>query len=156
IWEFVTRFAPFYEYEPAVLSLVDGELARWPVAAEYIRRKLGDDWKPAFTGTPSNFEEAALALMPRPGYEKFVKEYNGKQWGVPARRLSAKLCGRFDVRHDDERRLKPNAKYQGIPEPGYAEWMRRMLDGVPVLLSYDYLRRRDEIRVRRELVFTGP
>src|SRR5262249_5389151 len=71
-------------------------------------------------------------------------------------RLSAKLCGRFDVRHDDERRLKPNAKYQGIPEPGYAEWMRRMLDGVPGLLSYDYLRRRDGNRGRRELVFTRP
>jgi UDP-galactopyranose mutase len=156
IWEFATRFAPFFEYEASLLSDVDGELAQWPIAGSYIKRKVGVDWKPEFAGTPTNFEEAALAIMPRLIYETFVKEYNEKQWGVPARTLAAGLCGRFDVRHDDEPRLKPHAKYQGIPEPGYAEWTRRMLDGFPVVLNYDYLRRRGEIKPRRGLVFTGP
>jgi UDP-galactopyranose mutase len=31
-----------------------------------------------------------------------------------------------------------------------------MLDGIPVLLNYDYLQRRGEITARRCLVFTGP
>ena len=91
-----------------------------------------------------------------PMNEKFVKEYNEKQWGVLSRTLSAKLCGRFDVRNDDEPRLKPSAKYQGIPEPGYGEWMRRILEDVPVLMNYDYLRRKNEITARRCVVFTGP
>ncbi|HEX3315846.1 MAG TPA: FAD-dependent oxidoreductase, partial [Gemmataceae bacterium] len=156
VWEWATRFAPFYRYEACLLSDVDGELAAWPVIADYIRRKVGEDWSPEFVGTPGNFEEAALAIMPRLIYEKFVKEYNEKQWGVPSRTLSAKLCGRFDVRHDGERRLKPNARFQGIPEPGYAEWTRRMLDGIPVLLNFDYLERREEIEVKHWLLFTGP
>jgi UDP-galactopyranose mutase len=156
VWEFATRFAPFYKYEAALLSKVDGELAQWPLAASYIRRVIGADWSPEFTGIPVNFEEAALSIMPRAVYEKFVKEYNEKQWGVPARTLSARLCGRFDVRHDDEPRLKPDAKYQGIPEPGYAEWTRRMLDGIPVVLDFDYLHQRDDVRPRKGLVFTGP
>lgn len=156
VWEFATRFAAFYEYEASLVSQVDGRLEQWPIAGSYIRRHVGGDWRPEFQGTPRNFEEAALALMPRLVYEKFVKEYNEKQWGVPAHTLSAKLCGRFDVRHDDEPRLKPNAKYQGIPEPGYAEWTGRMLAGIPVILHYDYLKRRHEIKPRKLLVYTGP
>lgn len=156
IWEFATRFAPFFKYEAALLSDVDGELEQWPIAASYIRKHIGVHWKPEFTGTPHNFEEAALSLMPRLVYEKFVKEYNEKQWGVSNSALAASLCGRFDVRLDDEPRLKPHAKYQGIPEPGYANWMRQMLDGIPVRLGFDYLKHRDEIAARKMLVFTGP
>jgi UDP-galactopyranose mutase len=156
VWEFATRFAAFYEYEASLVSWVDGRHEQWPIAGSYIRRHFGDGWHPEFTGRPTNFEEAALALMPRMVYEKFVKGYNEKQWGVPAHTLSAKLCARFDVRHDDEPRLKPNVKYQGIPEPGYAEWTRRMLEGIPVLLNCDYLRCRGEITARKWLVFTGP
>jgi UDP-galactopyranose mutase len=156
IWEFATRFAPFYKYEASLLSLVDGELAQWPIAGSFIQRKIGADWAPEFTGSPANFEEAALAIMPRLIYEKFIKEYNEKQWGVSCRSLSAKLCGRFDVRHDDEPRLKPHAKYQGIPVLGYAEWTRRMLDGVPLRLDFDYLKRPDEVRFKKQLIFTGP
>ncbi len=156
IWDFATRFASFYKYEAALLSDVDGELAQWPIAGSYIRRRVGEHWEPEFKGKPRNFEEAALAIMPRLVYERFVKEYNEKQWGVPAHTLSAGLCGRFDIRHDDEPRLKPNAKYQGIPETGYAEWTRRILDGIPVLLDFDYLKMRDKVTARKWLVFTGP
>lgn len=156
VWDFATRFASFHKYEAALLSDVDGELTQWPITGSYIRRKIGEHWKPEFKGNPQNFEEAALAIMPRMVYDRFVKEYNEKQWGVPAHTLSVGLCGRFDIRHDDEPRLKPNAKYQGIPEPGYAEWTRRILDGIPVLLNFDYLKRRDDVQARKLLVFTGP
>lgn len=156
IWEFVNRFARFFTYEHRVVSEVDGELPSWPILGSYIRRVVGANWTPEFTGTPTNLEEAALALMPRVIYEKFVKEYNEKQWGVSARALSPKLCQRFDVRHDDDPRFKPQAKYQGIPEPGYAELMRRMLEGIPVLLNFDYLERQDEVEHRKLLVYTGP
>lgn len=156
IWEFATRFTQFYKYEAALLSEVDGALEQWPIAASYIRRAVGEGWKPEFCGTPSNFEEAALSLMPRLIYEKFIKEYNEKQWGIPARCLSADLCKRFDVRMDDEPRLTPHALHQGIPEHGYAEWMRKMVAGIPVILNCDYLQHRDSIKARRKLIFTGP
>jgi UDP-galactopyranose mutase len=156
IWEYATRFASFFRYEAALVSLVDGQYENWPIAASYIRRHAGAGWKPEFTGNPRNFEEADLALMPRAVYEKFVKEYNEKQWGVPAHTLWADLCKRFDVRENDEPRLKPDCKYQGIPECGYAEWMRRMLEGIPVLLNFDYLKQRHDVNARKTLVFTGP
>ena len=156
VWEFATRFAPFYKYEAALLTDVDGELEQWPIAGSYIRKHIGENWTPEFKGTPKNFEDAALSLMPRKVYEKFIKQYNEKQWGVPNSTLAAALCTRFDVRPDDEPRLKPGSKYQGIPEPGYTEWTRRILEGIPVQTGVDYLRRRGEFSARKLLVFTGP
>ena len=155
LWAFVNRFARFYPYEAALQSLVDGRHENWPIAGSYIRRVIGESWAPEFRGRPENFEEASLAMMPRLVYEKFVKGYTEKQWGVPARALAAELAKRFDVRDDDEPRLMRH-RYQGIPEDGYAGLMRAMLTGIPVLLNVDYLRHRAEFSASHRLVFTGP
>lgn len=155
VWSFVNRFAEFYRYEAVLASWVDGRFERWPVAADYVRRAAGDDWAPAFTGRPTNFEEASLAMMPEVVYRKFVKGYTEKQWGVPVATLSAALAGRFEVRHGDDARLKRH-RHQGIPVGGYARMMGRLLEGIPVELGCDYLRHRDDFHARRTLVFTGP
>jgi UDP-galactopyranose mutase len=155
IWAFVNRFATFYKYEAVLKSYVDGQYENWPIAASYIRRVIGEHWRPAFTGTPTNFEEASLAIMPHLIYTKFVKGYTEKQWGVPAHTLSASLAKRFDVREDDEPRLMRH-KYQGIPQDGYAGLMTNMLAGIPVILNFDYLREREAIKPRKMLIFTGP
>jgi len=154
LWRFVNRFGRFYKYEAALASWVDGRYENWPVSAGYIRRVLGPKWEPEFQGAPSNFEEACLSMMPGLVYEKFVKGYNEKQWGVPARALSATLAKRFDVREDGEPRLSRH-QYQGIPEDGYAEFMRRLLEGIPVLLNCDYLSRRGQFKDPQVVVFTG-
>jgi UDP-galactopyranose mutase len=155
LWRFVNQLSPFYRFEAVLKTEVDGKLENWPVAASYVRRTVGESWKPGFTGTPTNFEEASLSMMPRAIYEKFVRGYTEKQWGVAASSLSANLAKRFDVRQDDEPRLMRHA-YQGIPVHGYAHWMNCLLQGIPVMLNWDYLTRRDEIQVRKSLVFTGP
>jgi UDP-galactopyranose mutase len=155
IWEFVTRFGEFFKYEPELKSWVDGRYENWPIAASYIRRAIGESWTPEFQGKPANFEEAALALMPRLVYEKFVKGYNEKQWGVPPVTLSAGLIKRFDVREDDEPRLMRHP-HQGIPRDGYAALMRKMLEGIPVLLNCDFKTERHQFTGQKWTVFTGP
>ncbi|HEX8618737.1 MAG TPA: UDP-galactopyranose mutase [Thermoanaerobaculia bacterium] len=155
IWAFVNRFATFDPYEAALKSLVDGREENWPIAGSYIRRAVGENWQPEFHGTPENFEEASLSLMPRVIYEKFVKGYSEKQWGVEARTLSAGLAKRFDVREDDEPRLMRH-KYQGIPSEGYAAFTRNLLAGIPVVLNFDYLHNRNVFEARKRLIFTGP
>jgi len=79
IWTFVNRFASFYPYAASLQSCVDGRLERWPISTNYIQRTVGKNWRPDFLGTPSNFEEASLAMMPRIVYEKFVKGCTEKQ-----------------------------------------------------------------------------
>jgi len=155
IWAFVNRFAEFYKYEAILKSYIDGKYENWPVLGSYIRRAVGSDWKPSFYGTPTNFEEACLAMMPESIYKKFVKGYTEKQWGVPAKELSADLAGRFDVRTDEDPRLKRH-KYQGIPLHGYAAFMQAMLSGIPVILNFDYLENRNLIKPRKKTIYTGP
>ena len=154
LWAFVNRFSAFYKYEPELKSFVDDGFENWPVTASYIRRTIGEQWEPAFKGKPANFEEASLSMMPLAIYEKFVKGYTEKQWGVPPRTLSADLAKRFDVCADNDLRLVKH-KYQGIPENGYAEFMRRMLEYVPVLLNCDYLKYREEFKPAQKIIFTG-
>ena len=155
IWAFVRRFTSFYKFEAVLKSYIDGRYENWPVAASYIRQTVGESWTPAFHGEPANFEEASLAMMPRLVYEKFVKGYTEKQWGVPANTLSASLAKRFDVRHDDEPRLMRH-KFQGLPEDGYSALMSRMLSGIPVILNCDYLKHKEQFRSEKTLIFTGP
>jgi UDP-galactopyranose mutase len=155
LWEYVNRFGKFHPFEAQLKSFVDGAYENWPIAQSYIRRLAGEAWTPGFRGVPANFEEASLAMMPRVIYEKFVKGYTEKQWGVPARTLSADLARRFDVRSDDEPRLMRH-KYQGLPAEGYSEWLGNMRAGIPFLPDCDYLQNRDHFHANRLVVFTGP
>ncbi|MDA8231387.1 MAG: FAD-dependent oxidoreductase [Magnetospirillum sp.] len=154
VWDFVTRFGDFYPFEAVLMSHVDGRFEHWPVQDEYIRRTLGDGWRPSPADSPANFEEASLAMMPRPIYEKFVKSYTEKQWGVEARTLSADLAGRFDVRIDGDVRLK-GSRWQGIPLDGYAGLMERMLAGVPVLLNTGFAEIRSHVVPRKLTIHSG-
>ncbi len=155
IWAFVHRFSLFYKYVPILKSWVDGHYENWPIAASYICKMAGEKWEPGFKGVPSHFEEAALAMMPRVIYEKFVKGYNEKQWGVPANSLWSHLAKRFDVRMDDQPQLMRH-KYQGLPENGYADFMQKMLAGIPVILHCDYLKHPHAFEAHKGVVFTGP
>jgi UDP-galactopyranose mutase len=154
LWAYVHRFAKFRPFEAVLKSLVDGQFENWPIAGSYIRR-AAQGWTPSPAGTPANFEEASLAMMPRVVYEKFVKGYTEKQWGVPATALSASLAKRFDVREDDEPRLMRH-RFQGLPEDGYSAFMTKLLDGIRVIVNCDYLKRRGEFAARKMVVFTGP
>ncbi len=155
LWEYVQRFGDFYRFEARVLSLVDGVHEHWPITESYIRRTIGTGWSPSFQGIPGNFEEASLSMMPRAVYEKFVKGYTEKQWGMPPTSLSADLARRFEVHTDDDPRFMRH-KYQGLPTAGYSAWMKNMLAGITLRLDFDFLQNRSAIEVRRRLIFTGP
>jgi UDP-galactopyranose mutase len=155
LWAFVNGIAPFRPFEAVVKALVNGRLENWPVAASCVARMAGPQWKPSFTGEPLNFEEAALAMMPREVYEAFVRGYTEKQWGRPAATLAASLARRFDVRADDEPRLSRH-RFQGIPEHGYANFMQQLLRGIEVLLDCDYLEHRADFEAAKSVVYTGP
>ncbi len=155
IWTYINRFAEFFKYEAVLMSYVGERFEHWPVQSEYIGRVVGNDWRPAFRGTPQNFEEASLAMMPPIVYETFVAGYTEKQWGVACTSLSATLAGRFEVRADGDTRLKKST-WQGIPKAGYAAMMARILAEIPVLLHVDYLHDRAAFTPRHKTIFTGP
>jgi len=155
LWAFATRFGKFYRYEAQVLSIVDGQFEHWPILKSYLDGTVGKSWVPGFSGTPRNFEEASLSVMPTIVYEKFVKGYTEKQWGTSARSLETSLARRFDIRPGDDTRLMQH-KYQGLPSDGYSAWMANLLDQIPVEVNTNYLDDRSMIRHKKLLIFTGP
>lgn len=155
IWSFVNRFATFYKYEAIIKSYVEGQYENWPIAGSYIRQTVGHDWKASRNAYPKSFEDACLAMMPRIIYERFVKGYTEKQWGVPASTLSANLANRFDIREDDDPRLCRHP-HQGIPVDGYESFMRNILSGIPLMLNVDYLKVKGSFQARKNLIYTGP
>lgn len=154
IWDFVNRFAKFVKFEAEIKSLVGGKFENWPISQEYILRTVGENWKPSFSGIPTNFEEASLAMMPEQIYYQFVKRYTEKQWGVDCKNLSTSLARRFNVHLDNDPRLKKD-KYQGLPIGGYSSLITNMLYGIIVETNFDYLTNRDKFRAKHT-IFTGP
>ena len=153
LWEYVKRFAKFYRYEHFVETFIDGRYENWPILGSYIERKIGK-WTPEFTGVPRNFEEKCLSIMPRKVYDQFIKDYNRKMWGIPAKKLDADLINRFDIRWDEDKRMKQE-RYQGIPYRGWTAFFEKMLEGIPVILNYDYLKN-NSLRVMEKTFYTGP
>ncbi len=88
IWAYVNRFAEFFRYEASLMSCVGERFEHWPVQREYIDRVVGNRSAPAFTGTPTNFEEASLAMMPSIVYQTFVAGIpkNSGEFPVPSYR----------------------------------------------------------------------
>jgi UDP-galactopyranose mutase len=155
VWNFVTRFSAFEPYAACVKALVDGRHESWPVTASYIRR-VASDWRPPeSTNPPLHFEDAVLRRMPRAVYECFVRDYTEKQWGCPPRMLSVSLARRVEVRAGNDPRLTPRHRFQGLPRDGYHAFVARMLDGIPVETSADFLDCRDAFRGTGLTIFTG-
>lgn len=157
IWNFVQRFGSFHPYEAVVKSWVDEQYENWPISGEYLRRHGLEHKAPKQNNFANSFEEAALHMMPKQVYEKFVKPYTYKQWGIPPDQLTPELAKRFEIHHDDDPRLTPRHRWQGIPENGYAGWMSKMLEGIEVHLGVDYLEQRGaDFGKASFTIFTGP
>ena len=159
IWEYVQRFGNFFPYEAVVKSWVDEQYENWPISAEYLQRLGLGAWLEQPVGNTkspaANFEAATLRMMPTTVYEKFVKPYTAKQWGLPPDQLAANLARRFDVHLDNDPRLTPRHRWQGIPSAGYTAWMHKMLEGIEVHLGVDYLDAERKIGPAVYTVFTG-
>jgi UDP-galactopyranose mutase len=102
VWRLATSMTPFRDYRHRVDIVVDGGLYNWPILlsdleaqsrseeilAELAERRGVDA---AARASASNFEDWCLDLMGPILYERYIRPYTEKQWGRPARELSA-LC----------------------------------------------------------------
>jgi UDP-galactopyranose mutase len=126
VWELANEMTPFRPYRHRVDILAAGQVFNWPIlvsdidrqpdAAE-IRRQLAErkGLDAAARAQAANFEEWCLELMGPILYERFIRPYTEKQWGRPARELSAQWAPRrVSVRWDNDPYLFPDP-HQGWP-----------------------------------------
>jgi UDP-galactopyranose mutase len=126
VWDLANSMTPFRDYRHRVDIVVEGKILNWPILVSDIdAQSRGDEIKrelderkgidAAARAEAANFEEWCLELMGPILYERYIKPYTEKQWGRPARELSAQWAPRrVSVRWDNDPYLFPDP-YQGWP-----------------------------------------
>ena len=87
----------------------------------------------------SNLEEKGIALIGRPLYEAFIRDYTAKQWQTDPKDLPAEIISRLPVRYTYDNRYF-NDTWEGLPTDGYTAWIERMADhpNIEVKLDVDF------------------
>lgn len=167
MWDYAQRFATFNRFTNSPVANYHGELYSMPfnmytfnkmwgvVTPEEAEAKIAEQRK-EISDTPKNLEEQAISLVGRDVYEKLIKGYTEKQWGRDCKVLPAFIIKRLPVRFTFDNNYF-NALYQGIPVGGYTKMVERMLEGIEVKVSTDYLADKEYWDKQAErIVYTGP
>ncbi len=158
-WEYVNRFSKWKPYEHRVVSNVDGQLVPIPINIDTVNTLLGakikteDDmnrWLELQKSridikNPKNSYESAISRIGNEElYNKMIKFYTFKQWGVYPEKLEASVLDRIPVRNNYYNRYFSD-KYEAIPENGYTKLVENMLNhkNITVYLGIDYHKGKD-------------
>lgn len=171
IWNYIQQFAEFNRYTNSPVARYKDELYNLPfnlntfsrmfnlITPQEIEEKLDEERKDGLAKLdgrePANLEEQAISLVGTTVYEKLIKGYTEKQWGLPCTELPSFIIKRLPVRMIYDNNYF-NDKYQGIPIGGYTQIIEKMLDGIDVKLDYDFFEHKDELEnIADKIVFTG-
>ena len=168
VWEYVNSFVEFNRYTNSPVARYKDEVYNLPFNMNTFnklwgvftpaeaKQKIEEELQQVKIGEPKNLEEQAIKLIGKTIYEKLVKGYTEKQWGMKATELPNFIIKRLPVRFTYDNNYF-NDKYQGIPEGGYTQIVEKMLDGIDVRLEYDYFEHKEELKqIAEKTVFTGP
>ncbi len=170
VWDYVSRFTEFTNYQHRVFATYQGEVYSFPMNLALINQFFGKNHTPdearaliaeqaseIATENATNLEEKAVSLIGRPLYEAFVKGYTAKQWQTDPKDLSADIITRLPVRYTFNNRYF-NDTYEGLPVDGYTAWLERMADhpNIEVRLNTDFFDVADEFKGKVPIVYTGP
>jgi len=169
VWDYVNRYANWYNWEHKVVAKVDGNLLPIPVnittvnkifglnitSEEEMKTWLDENREPYLN--PSNGKEAALNKVGAVLYEKMFRHYTKKQWDKYPEELDASVLDRIPVRSNYDDRYFSDT-YQALPEGGYTKLFDAILDhpNIKVVLNTDYFDIKDQVKGYDKLFYTGP
>ena len=168
VWDYIQQFAEFNRYTNSPIARYKNEVYNMPFnmntfnklwgvfTPEEAKKKIEEELKNSNIDEPKNLEEQAIKLVGQTIYEKLVKGYTEKQWGMKATELPAFIIKRLPVRFIYDNNYF-NDLYQGIPIGGYTQIIEKMLFGIEVKLNYDYFEHKNELEnISEKIIFTGP
>ena len=173
IWNYINQFAEFNRYTNSPVARYKNELYNLPFNMNTFHELWNDVFTPEdamkhinaerkellakLNGRePANLEEQAISLIGKTVYEKLIKGYTEKQWGMSCEELPAFIIKRLPVRLVYDNNYF-NDKYQGIPIGGYTQIIEKMLEEIEIKLNYDYFEHKEELKnIAEKIVFTGP
>lgn len=137
VFDWLSRFTAWREYEHRVLASVDGALLPFPINRTTINRLYGLNLEEAGVAAYlervrepraiKTSEDAVLNSVGRDICDKFFRGYTRKQWGLELSELSAGVAARIPTRTNDDDRYF-NDRFQAMPKHGYSVMFRRMLE----------------------------
>ncbi len=167
VWDYVNRFETFLPYKNRVKTTSKGQVFSLPINLHTINQFFGRTFRPdearAFIAEladttiedPKTFEEQALRFVGKDLYKAFLEGYTQKQWGCSPTELPASILKRLPVRfnYDDNYFFH---KYQGMPENGYTEMVRRILDHTNIRVHLETRFHRDLGADFDHVFYSGP
>ena len=170
VWEYVNGLVEFNNFVNSPVANYKGELYNLPFNMNTFHQLWPDVVTPAQARVrieeqkaeyahivqPANLEEQALVLGGRDIYEKLIKGYSEKQWGMPATSIPAFVIRRLPFRFTYDNNYF-NDRWQGIPIGGYTLLFEKLLAGIEVRLNVDFLKEREALSaLAGKIVYTGP
>jgi len=150
IFDYLSRFTEWREYQHRVLASVDGMHVPIPINLDTINKLYGlnlnaNQVKEFFDSVREpreqirTSEDVVINAVGRELYEKFFKGYTNKQWGLDPSELDASVTARVPTRSNRDDRYFTDT-FQAMPRHGYTRMFERMLDhpNIKVLLNCDY------------------
>lgn len=167
VWNFINQFSDFNNFILSPIANYHGEIYNlpfnmntfskmWNITKPEEAQKIIDQQKAKYNiKNPKNLEEQALSLVGEDIYLKLIKEYTEKQWGRSAKKLPAFIISRLPVRFIYDNNYF-NDRYQGIPIGGYTQMVKRMTDGIEIVLEKDFYQNKSELlELADQVIFTG-
>ncbi|RAV33754.1 UDP-galactopyranose mutase [Corynebacterium heidelbergense] len=173
VWDYVNQFTDFTNYQHRVFAMHKGTAYQFPMGLGLINQFFGKYYSPQEArklieeqtdgldpAQAQNLEEKGIALIGRPLYEAFVRDYTAKQWQTDPKNLPASNISRLPVRYTFNNRYF-NDTYEGLPVEGYAKWLDNMADheNISVMINTDWFDVCDSLREENPqapVVYTGP
>jgi UDP-galactopyranose mutase len=167
VFDYLSRFTRWRQYEHRVLASVDGQLLPIPINLDTVNRLYNLSLKSSevdayFASVAERkehirtSEDVVVAKVGRELYEKFFRSYTRKQWDLDPSELDASVTARVPTRTNRDDRYFTDT-YQAMPLHGYTRMFESMLDDprIRVMLNTDY---RDIVKFVpfREMIYTGP
>ena len=118
VWKFLNRYTKFNDYKHRVRANTSEGLISIPFSKK-TAEQIGRDLDP-------------LEIQ-----ELLFRDYSERHWGIPWEELPKSISGRVPNKRDDYNDLYFTDKYQGIPENGYTEMFKAMLDGIKIHVGVD-------------------
>ena len=167
VFEYLSTFTRWRQYEHRVRASVDGQLVPIPINLDTINQLYGlkltsMEVEKFFESVAEpcehvrTSEDVVVGRVGRELYEKFFRGYTRKQWGLDPSQLDAMVTARVPVRTNRDDRYFGDT-YQAMPLRGYTRMFENMLDhdNIKVLLNTDYREILDVIP-HEKLIYTGP
>jgi len=167
IFDYLSRFTEWRQYQHRVRACVDGRLVPIPINLDTINTLYGlsldaTGMRAFLAGVAekrdpiTTSEDVVVNSVGRELYKKFFRGYTRKQWGLDPSELDAQVTARVPVRFNRDDRYFTDS-YQAMPARGFTHMFGNMLDhpNIKIMLNTDYREIRDEI-AHDQLIFTGP